>query len=404
MCLWRASSEADRAARLEQQAAARAQRVRALREERESRRTAAARETSTELAAAIDDLAEVSLAEVSSPAAVEVPRRQVTRGGGARMCLWRAASEEDRAARLERQTSARAERVQKLREERRQRQTQASGSEVSERQTMPAGAGFSSADRAARAEQVRALQQERAARRTAVAAGGSRWSRDLAKRVVQQSRIQQSREREFAESRFSFTENSVPDSRGLLSAAQKMKTERRSCYDGLTKEEKLARRRESLFAADDPSELKGTRERPPKEFVRMTTQTKLKIAAAEAAEYESYDPEASASMPRLTKSERAERTTRWMEAAKRATDVEGNDDDDDDDVGSALASVAKAAMASCTVRSGREDRAMLGATAAEPSWRREAAAAVAGGGRRQSGGAAAPWDEDAPQKTVSVRV
>ena len=70
----------------------------------------------------------------------------------------------------------------------------------------------------------------------------------------------------------------------------------------------------------------------------------------------------------------------------------------------ALASVAKAAMASCTVRSGREDRAMLGATAAEPSWRREAAAAVAGGGRRQSGGAAAPWDEDAPQKTVSVRV
>ena len=75
MCLWRASSEADRAARLEQQAAARAERVRALREERESRRTAAARETSTELAAAIHDLAEVSLAEVSSPAAVEVRPR-----------------------------------------------------------------------------------------------------------------------------------------------------------------------------------------------------------------------------------------------------------------------------------------------------------------------------------------
>ena len=30
--------------------------------------------------------------------------------------------------------------------------------------------------------------------------------------------------------------------------------------------------------------------------------------------------------------------------------------------------------------------------------------AVRNGVRRQSGGAAAPWDEDAPQKTVSVRV
>ena len=199
--------------------------------------------------------------------------------------------------------------MKQLREERRQRQTQASGSEVSERQTMPASAGFSSADRAARAEQVRSLQQERAARRTAVAAGGSRWSRDLAKRVVQQSRIQQSREREFAESRFSFTENSVPDSRGLLSAAQKRKTERRSCYDGLTKEEKLARRRESLFAADDPSELHGTRERPPKQFERMTTQRKKKIAADEAADYESFDPEASLSrstmVPRPARGTRA---------------------------------------------------------------------------------------------------
>ena len=98
----------------------------------------------------------------------------------------------------------------------------------------------------------------------------------------------------------------------------------------------------------------------------MTTQTKLKIAAAEAAEYESYDPEASASMPRLTKSERAERTTRWMEAAKRATEVVSNDDeegdDDDENVGSALASVAKAAMATFTARSGREDLTILGKT------------------------------------------
>ena len=93
------------------------------------------------------------------------------------------------------------------------------------------------------------------------------------------SRIVLQRRRQVRVARFSSyaPEGGADDAERKTSAPAKLKS-RKDSLAGLTKEEKLAKRKASMTAGDSWADLHGTKDRPPKQFQREEQHLQTRIS------------------------------------------------------------------------------------------------------------------------------